>query len=89
MDDDDFPPVTVTLRLSLLCQIQDCLRECGEDVIANADAEYPEPDRDKYPTSKRRYERDSEPGRKALALVALINDILDEPFKPTDEAAQA
>jgi hypothetical protein len=45
-------------------------RECAEDVIADADARYPEDQRNEQPTSARRHMRDTATALATLDLVS-------------------
>lgn len=72
MSEAPYGPITIEVPLEELRQVLKSLRECGEDVIANADAQYPEDTRSKYPTEQRRYERDREAGDRAIYLATVI-----------------
>lgn len=64
------PPVTIMVSLDLLRHLVRNARECAEDVIAEADAKYPESQRNDYPTSARRHMRDTATALATLDLVS-------------------
>lgn len=64
--------VTKAVPLELLRRLVAGARACAEDVIAGADAMYPEAQREEQPVSKRRYIRDTADARATLDLVVRL-----------------
>ena len=61
--------ITKEVPLELLRKLVAGARACAEDVIADADARYPEAQREEQPASKRRYIRDTTDALVTLDLV--------------------
>jgi hypothetical protein len=58
--------------LDLLRRLVAGARECAEDVLADADAKYPEATRAEQPTAARRYMRDTTTALVVLDLVSRL-----------------
>lgn len=62
-------PPTRCVPVDLIAQLVRGARECAEDIIAEADAKYPEAQRAEQPSSARRHARDVATALTTLELV--------------------